>query len=112
MVRAALERHLLTPAAVNRETGALLSFDTALAQPDAVADLAALPVDKQVELVKARWLAGDWEDLIYGTAGLIDRNRAIAELEARSAIGLDLLAVELEALRLLYEDAATSRKER
>lgn len=99
-------RHLPLPAAVERGTGAILILKDALAQNATLADLSSLPVDKKAELIKARWLAGGWSDLIYGAAGLIDRDRAIRELDGRTPIGLDLLAVEMEALRMLHEDAA------
>lgn len=108
MIRQGLQRHLPIPAAVDRETGALLSLEQSLARPERAADLAALPVEKQIELVKARLLQGDWDDLLWGTDGLVDRERAIRELEARSPIGLSLLAVELKALAMLHEDATTS----
>lgn len=69
-------------------------------------DPAELSVEQRIALVTARWRAGDWNDVIYGTDGEVALDGAIREVVARSEMGQHLLAVGLRAIEMAREDAA------
>lgn len=98
------------PVSVNRHTGALLSLAEWRADPDVAADPAKLSLEEQIALVRARWQAGAWHDMIYGTEGEVDLERAVRELEARSEMGRHLLAIGLRAIEMACEDAAEAEQ--
>jgi hypothetical protein len=108
MKASALARHLPLPAGVHRDSGTLLSLAEMIANPAAVAGESELTISQKIALVKARWLAGEWSDIIYGTEGLINRDRAVHELEAQTDIGRHLMAVELQSIEMA-RDAAVQR---
>lgn len=102
----ALRRQASLPVAVHRETGAALSLEDWQANPAAAVDPAHLSLEQQIALVASRWQAGGWPDLIYGTEGEIDAERAIREMEAQNDMGRHLLAIGLRAIEMAREDAA------
>src|SRR4051794_17008393 len=88
-----LARHLSLPAGIHKDTGAILSLNECRGNPTyAVASL-DMTTEQKIAMVKARWLAGEWGDLVYGADGLIDRERAIRELETQTEIGRRLMAI-------------------
>jgi hypothetical protein len=93
---------------VHRDSGTLLSLAETIANPAAVAGESELTTSQKIALVKARWLAGEWNDIIYGTEGLIDRDRAVRELEAQTDMGRHLMAVGLRSIEMA-RDAAVQR---
>lgn len=106
MNRKAWARQGPLPAGLDRETGAVLTLARCRARPGSVADPASLTPAQQVALVEARWRAGAWEDIIYGTEGEVDLERAVAALHAGSEMGRHLLAIGLRAIEMAHEDAA------
>lgn len=102
--------HASLPAGVHRTTGAILSLAECQADPAAVVEHSALTEEQKIALVRARWLAGEWKDVLYGTDGLIDRDRALRELLARSDIGRHLMATELRAIEMVHEDTAAGKR--
>jgi hypothetical protein len=109
MHAAALARHAMLPAAVHRDTGKILSLSDALADPHAVARHTDLTAAQKIALVRARWEAGEWSDIIYGNDGHVDRSRAIRELEQQTEMGNHLMDVELRAIEIAKEEAGKSR---
>jgi hypothetical protein len=106
MNRDAFLRHAQLPIGLHRENGQAVSLAESLADPDAIARPDDLTIEQKVRLVRARWEAGEWSDIIYGTDGLVDLGRALKELEAQSDIGRHLLAVEMRAIEMVQEDVA------
>ncbi len=101
-----LDYHLSLPAGVDRATGALVSLQQVLRAPASAAPNRDLPAAQAIALIKARWLAGEWSDLVYSSYGLIDRDRAIRELESQSELGRRLMALALRAIEMAREDVA------
>jgi len=108
----ALARHMGLSAGLHRETGALLSLAECLANPTVVVEPSALTAEQKIALVKARWLAGEWSDVVSGTDGLIDLDRALRELEAQSDVGRRLIAIDLRSLEMVHEDADAAQEDR
>lgn len=106
MKHEALARHLQLPAGLHKASGAVLTLAECRRDPSAVLTPAQLSVAQKIALVKARWLAGEWSDIVYGTEGTIDRDKAIRELEAQSDIGRHLMEIELRAIEMTHEEAA------
>jgi hypothetical protein len=88
---------------VHRESGKLLTLAEWLGDPEAALRPAELTTEQQIALVRARWLAGEWQDIVYGTEGSIDRDRAIKELESQSDTGRHLMAIGLRAIEMAHE---------
>jgi hypothetical protein len=112
MTPTALARHLTLPAAVNRSSGEVVPLSYTLDHPADVVSTDSLTEAQKIALIRARWLAGEWSDIVYDHMGLIDRDRAVRELEAQSDIGRHLMAVELRAIEMARQDAAVARGER
>ena len=93
------------PVAVHRETGEPLPLARVLEEPESAVPPAELDLDGQIALVTARWRAGAWHDIYYGTEGEVDLDRAIREVEAQSDMGRHLLAIGLRAIEMAREDA-------
>jgi len=93
------------PVALHRTTGEPLPLSKVLEEPDAAVPPAELDLDRQIALVSARWRAGAWDDIYYGTEGEVDLDRAIREIEAQSDMGRHLLAIGLRAIEMAREDA-------
>ncbi|MFB7667743.1 hypothetical protein ACFC1R_28090 [Kitasatospora sp. NPDC056138] len=58
--------------------------------------------EEWIALVRARWSAGEWDDILYGHAE-VDLTTAIAELEAQSVMGKDLLRIMQDAIEMSVE---------
>jgi hypothetical protein len=112
MTPSAIARHMPLPAGVHRISGEILSLAQCHADPDTVAEIGSLSEQQKSDLVRARWLAGEWSDILYGTAGLITLDRALQELEARSDIGRDLMAITLRSIEMAHEDTAPGKEDR
>ncbi|MBS2027625.1 MAG: hypothetical protein JST54_06965 [Deltaproteobacteria bacterium] len=108
MKQEALARYLALPTAIHRQSGALLSLSQYLSDPAAARSIEELPLESQLVIVEARWKAGEWSDIIYGSEGLVDRDRAIHELEAQTEIGKYLLRMEIRAMQFAIEAARSS----
>lgn len=102
----ALARHMQLPAGVARSSDRILTLAECQQNQDAVVPLAQLSLAQKIALVKARWLAGEWTNIVYGTVGEIDRDRAIRELDAQSDMGLRLMEIELRAIEMTHEAVA------
>jgi hypothetical protein len=111
MTPTTLARHLSLPAGVDRNSGEVVSLADSLDHPAEVVSANNLTEAQKIALVRARWLAGEWSDIVYDDMGLIDRDRALRELEAQSDIGRHLMGVELRAIEMAREDAAAARRE-
>lgn len=111
MTPAALARHLALPADVDRSSGEVVSLAYGLDHPADVVSHGSLTPAQKIALVRARWLAGEWNDIIYDHMGLVDRDRAMCELEAQSDMGRHLMAIELRAIEMAREDAVAARRE-
>jgi hypothetical protein len=93
------------PVGIDRRTRRLVSLERALAEPEALAAPGELTVAERAMLARTRWEAGDWSDVFYcGT--FVDLQRAVAELEQRSPLGLDLLQTTERAIEMVLEDAS------
>lgn len=57
-------------------------------------------------------MAGEWSDLLYGTQGLIDLQRAVQELDAQTEIGRDLMATTLRSIEMAREDTSPAKEDR
>jgi hypothetical protein len=101
----AFARQAPLPVAIRREDGAPVNLQEWRDNPGATVDPADLSLEQQIALVGARWRAGGWSNLIYGTEGEIDADRAISEVDARSDMGKRLLAIGLRAMEMAREDA-------
>lgn len=93
------------PVAIHRGTGEALSLKEWRNTPNAAIDPADLSTDQQIALVSARWAAAGWDDLVYGTEGVIGADRATREIAARTEMGQQLLAIGLRAIEMAREDA-------
>ena len=105
-----VDRHLNLPAGVHPTTGALLTLKECLTQSEDMSHLKSLTDDQRIALVRARWTAGEWSDIHYGTDGLVDLPRAIREIEAKSPMGQHLVSVAIRAIEMAAEDVLTHRK--
>jgi hypothetical protein len=103
MKEAVRTRQLGLPASVNPEDGRLLTLAEVLANPSAT-KVEDLPVEHLISLVRARWKAGEWVDVIWGTDGLIELDRGIEELEKQTDMGKAMMQVSLRALEMVHED--------
>lgn len=106
MNRDAFLRHAQLPIGLHRENEQVVSLAESLADPGVIARPDDLTIEQKIRLVRARWEAGEWSDIIYGTDGLVDLSRALTELQAQSDMGKHLLAVELRAIEMVQEDVA------
>jgi hypothetical protein len=106
MNRDAFLRQARLPISLHRETQQVVSLADSIANPDAIARSGELTVKQKIRLVRARWEAGGWSDIIYGTDGLVDLDMAIREIEAQSDMGKHLLAVAMRAIEMVQEDMA------
>ena len=77
MTPTALARHLTLPAAVNRSSGEVVPLSYTLDHPADVVSTDSLTQAQKIALIRARWLAGEWSDIVYDHMGLIDRDRAV-----------------------------------
>ncbi|WP_431113333.1 hypothetical protein [Variovorax paradoxus] len=105
MNKDAFRKQAPLPVAIHRKTGEPLNLGEWQADPDAAVGPADLGLEQQIALVAARWRAGGWPDLIYGTDGEIDAERAIREMKMQSAMGRHLLAIGLRAIEMARADA-------
>jgi hypothetical protein len=103
----AFARQAGLPVGFHRESGEMVSLAGAAGDASQLADPQSLTLAQQIALVEARWRAGEWDDLVFGTEGLIDLDRGIRELEAQSDIGRRLLAISLDAIAMVREHTAT-----
>ena len=103
MKEAARNTQLGLAASVNPEDGRLLTLAEVLANPSAT-KVEDLPVEHRISLVRARWKAGEWVDVIWGPDGLITLDRGIEELEKQSDMGKAMMKVGLRALEMVRED--------
>lgn len=85
------EWHLALPVGRRRDTGEPMTLSDALREPDALASPTELSYEDRVEVVVERWSRGEWTDTYYGTDGLVDLPRAIAEARAGSDLGRALV---------------------
>lgn len=93
------------PVAVGRETGEPVNLARWREDPAAAIEPNSLSMEQQIALVSSRWRAGAWHNVALTTEGEIDVDRAVRELEARTDIGLELLAIGLRAMELARADA-------
>ncbi len=94
------------PTCVHHETGALLKLSECALHPERAVPVRELTVAQQLALIEARWLAGDWSDIMYGIDGLADLDRARRELNAQGEIGQALLKTGLRAIEMTLEFGA------
>lgn len=93
------------PVALDRATGEPVSLARWREDSAATVEPADLSMEQQIALVSNRWRAGAWHDVTLMAEGEIDLDRAVREIEARTDIGLELLAIGLRAMELAREDA-------
>jgi hypothetical protein len=92
------------PVGIDRATRELVPLDQALAEPEALAGTGELTIDERMRLVRARWEAGQWLDVLSCDEE-IDLARGIAELQAQTSIGKDLMWAAERAIEMVLEDA-------
>ncbi len=97
------------PVAVHRATREVVTLDGALAEPGMLAGPAELTVGERVGLVRQRWEAGEWADLLV-CHDQVDLARAKAELAAQSDLGRELMRITERAIEMVLEDAGVTRK--
>lgn len=102
---AALQRHLGLPVGVHRETREPLTLAEAVSEPAALARRDEMTMGERTAVVRRRWEAGEWSDMVYGTDGVIDLPRAVRELESGSDMGQHLLRIGERAMEMALEDA-------
>lgn len=107
MDQAVRDRQFVLPAGIDRETRQPVTLERVLEQPDTLAAPEEVSTREWIALVRARWEAGEWFDIIY-CQDEVDLATAIAELEAQSAMGRDLLRITKRAIEMVLEDARTS----
>lgn len=92
------------PVGIDRVTREPVTLGRALAEPGVLADTYELTTDERVAVVRRRWEAGTWLDVLV-CDDEIDLARGIAELEAQSPIGKDLMRATERAIEMVLEDA-------
>lgn len=105
---AARRRQFPLPVGLDRDTREPLSLERALEAPDALVTGEELEEDERTALVRARWEAGEWSDLLYCDQP-VDLERATRELEERTELGRDLLRIGERAIEMALEDARAER---
>jgi hypothetical protein len=92
------------PVGIDRVTRELVTLDRALAEPEVLAGRDELTLDERMAVVRRRWQAGAWLDVLV-CDDEVDLERGIAELEAQSPIGKDLMHATERAIEMVLEDA-------
>lgn len=92
------------PVGIDRNTREPVTLDRALAEPGIVAGQDELTTDERISLVRRRWEAGEWVDVLVCDQE-VDLARGIAELQAQSPIGRDLMHATERAMEMVLEDA-------
>ncbi len=98
-------RQFHLPACLMRESRALASLRDCVRLPSA--DTVALgdaTAEEKAALVRARWVDGEWDDVIIGGT-FIDLARALTELEQDTELGQTLLRTTARAVEMALEDA-------
>ncbi|MFI9275229.1 hypothetical protein ACIGXM_31635 [Kitasatospora sp. NPDC052896] len=108
MDEAVRNRLLGLPSGIDRRTRQPVPLERVLGQPETVAAPQTVSTEEWIALVRARWLAGEWHDILYGHTE-VDLTTAIAELEAQSAMGKDLLEIVQGAIEMSVEVVQESR---
>jgi hypothetical protein len=98
-------RQFHLPACLLRESRALAPLRDCMRLPSAdTVALGGATAEERTKLVRARWLDGEWDDVIIGGA-FIDLARAFAELEQDTELGQTLLRTTARAVEMALEDA-------
>lgn len=107
MDEAVRARQLGLPAGIDRETRQPVTLERVLDRPDTLAAPEEVSTQEWIGLVRARWEAGEWSDLLYGHEE-VDLAAAVTALDAQSAMGRDLLQITQRAIEMVLEDARES----
>lgn len=102
--------HLTLPVGVRRDTRQLMTLGEAAADEAPLAGIDEMALAERIAVVRERWHRGEWSDLIYGTEGLFDLDRAIRELEAQTPAGRDLLGVSELAIGMALRHEQECRR--
>ena len=93
------------PACLLRDSRALASLRECVRLPStATVALADATAEERMELVRARWVDGEWGDVIMGGT-YMDLARAHVELEQGTELGHMLLRTTVRAVEMALEDA-------
>jgi len=104
MDEAVLRAQSLLPVGIDKKTRDHVTLDRALAEPHVLARLDEMTTGERVALARSRWQAGEWVDVLICDQH-VDLARGIAELEAQSPIGVDLMHVTERAIEMVLQDA-------
>lgn len=107
MNEAVRRRQLKLPAGIDGQTRQPVTLERVLEQPDTLAAPEEVSTREWIALVRARWEGGEWSDILYCDKE-VDLTTAIAELEAQSAVGRDLLQIAKRAIEMVLEDVRES----
>jgi len=100
---------LAIPVGVHRATRQVVTLAAAQAEPGMIAGPAELTAGERMALVRQRWEAGEWFDLMVGH-DRVDLARAKAELAAQSDLGRELMRITERAIEMVLEDAGVRRR--
>jgi hypothetical protein len=109
MLSEARDRLSGLPIGLLRGTREVVSASDVDDDVDALVAMAEHEPDEVVQLVLARWRAGDWDDLVDGDEGIIDLDRAEHEVVAGTPLGEELLTIGAWAIEMHREELLADR---
>jgi hypothetical protein len=103
MEEAARRAQLRLPAGIDRGTRQTVTLERVLAEPEAIASKSELSAQERIGLVRSRWEAGAWSNIVYCDTA-VDLTHAVGELTAQSKLGRDLQQCAERAIEMAVED--------
>jgi hypothetical protein len=105
-------KHYVLPAGLHAVTGKLASLRAVLSRRTPTRDFEMLPEPEQARVTAARIAAQKAFSIGVPGVGVIDKQRALREVQEGTAIGKALINVEMLTLRTLKEEAAARLRAR